>query len=136
MSGEITWLDGREWERWCCGKCGVEQYVPKHWLDSKREGKTGFYCINGHCRVFRESESDRLRRELDKLTQDAARLEDEKRAADARARQAEDRERRLKRRISAGTCPCCQRTVSSLARHMKTKHPDYGKPSNVVALKA
>ena len=136
MNNVIAVFDGREWERWCCGECGVEQYVPKHWLDSKRNDKTGFHCINGHSRIYKESEADRLRRERDRLKQDAARLEDERRAADARARQAEDRERRLKRRISAGTCPCCQRSVAQLARHMKTKHPEYGKPNNVVALKA
>jgi hypothetical protein len=22
-------------------------------------------------------------------------------------------------------CPCCQRTVSQMARHIKTKHPEY-----------
>lgn len=36
-----------------------------------------------------------------------------------------------KKRASAGVCPCCNRTVSQMARHMQAKHPDY----NVVPLK-
>ena len=56
--------------------------------------------------------------------------------AETRAAAAKAREHRLKRRVAAGTCPCCQRTVAQLARHMQTKHPDYGKTDNVVALKA
>lgn len=32
---------------------------------------------------------------------------------------------RIKRRVSAGVCPCCNRTFQCLARHMATKHPDY-----------
>jgi hypothetical protein len=27
-------------------------------------------------------------------------------------------------RVSAGVCPCCNRTFQNVARHMKTKHPD------------
>lgn len=32
---------------------------------------------------------------------------------------------RMKRRASAGTCPCCNRTFQQLARHMETKHPSF-----------
>lgn len=32
---------------------------------------------------------------------------------------------RLKNRIAAGVCPCCQRTFVNLARHMKGQHPNY-----------
>lgn len=34
---------------------------------------------------------------------------------------------KTKKRISAGTCPCCQRTFQSLSRHMAHMHPDYTK---------
>lgn len=33
---------------------------------------------------------------------------------------------KLSKRISAGVCPCCHRTVKQLAAHMKSKHPLYG----------
>ena len=32
---------------------------------------------------------------------------------------------KLQKRIAKGVCPCCNRTFKQLARHMKTKHPDY-----------
>lgn len=32
---------------------------------------------------------------------------------------------RLRKRASAGVCPCCNRTFSQLARHMQTKHPTF-----------
>lgn len=32
---------------------------------------------------------------------------------------------KLKKRASAGICPCCNRTVSQMARHMKSKHPEF-----------
>lgn len=32
---------------------------------------------------------------------------------------------RIKNRIAAGVCPCCNRTFKNLARHMGNKHPDY-----------
>ena len=31
----------------------------------------------------------------------------------------------VKARVAHGVCPCCNRTFKQLARHMKTKHPDY-----------
>lgn len=32
---------------------------------------------------------------------------------------------RTKKRGGHGVCPCCNRTFQQLARHMKSKHPDY-----------
>lgn len=31
----------------------------------------------------------------------------------------------LETRAANGVCPCCHRTFKQLARHMKTKHPDF-----------
>jgi hypothetical protein len=30
-----------------------------------------------------------------------------------------------KKRVGNGACPCCKRTFSALARHIKTQHPDF-----------
>ncbi len=32
---------------------------------------------------------------------------------------------KLKKRASAGVCPCCNRTFKQLAQHMENKHPGY-----------
>jgi hypothetical protein len=91
-----------------------------------------FYCPNGHKQHYDESETVKLRRERDKAAKDAAwykeRLLNE-RAANERTVRRLNAQRanvtKLKKRISAGVCPCCTRTFSNLSRHMATQHPDY-----------
>jgi hypothetical protein len=114
----------------CCGECGIAFAIPDNFYTERRESRPllQWFCPNGHPRVFKESEADRLRRERDRLTQQLA----EKNDAIA------ERDRKLKRlakRAAAGTCPCCQRTFSNMTRHMKTKHPEMV-AENVVKLKA
>lgn len=107
-----------------CPSCGIYYGVPEHWLQSRREDKKDFYCPNGHVASYRESEADRLRRERDSLKQQIARVEDEKREQIDRALRAEKETKRLRKRAAAGVCPCCNRTFTNMARHMKTKHPN------------
>lgn len=102
-----------------------------------QEGKswTCPYCKTGWG-YSNNNENARLKREL----------EAEKRRKDAAlARANEESQRRLKtehrlraqkglatklrHRAAAGVCPCCNRTFANLARHMGTKHPDYGSES-------
>lgn len=120
-----------------CYKCGIVWGVPEHWLTSRREDKENFWCPNGHDQAFVKSEADKLRIERDRLKQDAARLEDERRMAVARADRAEAATKRLKKRTAAGTCPCCQRTFANMSAHMKHQHPEFVKDAgaNVVPLK-
>lgn len=124
-----------------CISCGVVYVVPQSVIAQHREKGGYHHCPNGHAQGWDKdgSENEKLRRERDRLKQQAARLEDEKRAAEAAATTARaqtEAERRkvakLKTRASAGVCPCCNRTVAQMARHMKTKHPAY----NVVPLKS
>lgn len=117
-----------------CGKCGIEWAAPERWWKDKRENGDTFYCPNGHPRVFSESVSDKLRRERDQLKQQIARVEDEKRAAQAETEKAIAAKKRLEKRINAGVCPCCTRSFTNMARHMKTKHPEFA--GSVVPLKA
>lgn len=117
-----------------CPVCGVRYAMPRIVDDEHRElgGKSkGWWCPNGHSRIYTESEADTLRRERDRLKQQAARLEDEKR----KAREEAEHERRrangykgaatrLKNRAKAGICPCCNRHFENLERHMKSQHTD------------
>jgi chromosome segregation ATPase len=111
-----------------CGECGIEFDVPDHFYRERKETGGDWYCPNGHIRVFRESDVEKLRRERDRLQQRIACVEDEKRAAEKQVA-------RLKKRASSGTCPCCQRTFANMSRHMKHKHPEFV-ADNVVKLKA
>ncbi len=49
----------------------------------------------------------------------------EQRAAENRARAQKAAKTKLKKRIAAGVCPCCQRSFQNLARHMAGQHPDF-----------
>lgn len=107
-----------------CFRCGVVFGVPEHWLKSRREDKESFWCPNGHQQAFVKSLVDQLRQERDSLRQQMSRVIDER---------EEQRKivKRLQKRAAAGTCPCCHRTFSNMATHMKKQHPDF----NVVPLK-
>lgn len=130
------------WTLMECGKCGIHFQVTEKWDSDKRASGETFYCPNGHPRVYRETTVDKLRRERDIAQQQLARAEDEKRHAERRAeaeaamrRTADAAVKRLRKRASAGTCPCCNRTFGNMATHMKKQHPEFV-AENVVRLKS
>lgn len=114
-----------------CWKCRVQYCLPSDlYSTAKRDPDIRFFCPHGHSAHYPEgeTEADGIRRERDRLKQDQARLEGEVRAAQNRAIKAEAETKRMKKRASAGSCPCCKRTFSNMAAHMKTKHPGFAKP--------
>ena len=131
MAQQHVW-DGETFERLQCGQCGIAFYAPSFWVEVRRDrGDHGkeFHCPNGHTRVWRVPEIDKIRQERDHLKQQAARLEDERREANERADREAKKAARIKRRAEAALCPCCNRHFTQIERHMKLKHP------NVVSLK-
>jgi len=119
--------------RTVCISCGIEYALPTVLYDQQRKHGGYHHCPNGHSQGWSKdaSEFEQMRRERDRLKQDAARLEDENRAAwveaseqAERAAKAEAETKRVKKRATAALCPCCNRSFSQLARHMKTKHPE------------
>lgn len=114
-----------EFSHMCCGECGIEFRVPQHFYEERRKTGKGWHCPNGHSRVFRESDVDRFRRERDQARQDLARVKDECEEQRRRAERAEAATKKLKKRTSAGTCPCCSRTFQNMATHMKRQHPEF-----------
>lgn len=108
-----------------CYRCGVIFAVLDDLHRNLREKKHSFYCPNGHSQAYTESEADRLRKEL--ADKERALAWEKERAAslDKQVTKEKKANARLKRRVSVGVCPCCQRTVSQLAKHIQTKHPDY-----------
>lgn len=146
MGGKFTYRD-TSYELQECISCGVAFAMPSIILDQDRK-KGGFrYCPNGHQQGWgkHDSEEEKTRRERDLLKQQLAQKDDEiaaerRRTEEARQEiiRANKETKRLKKRAAAGTCPCCQRTVSQMSRHMKTKHPEFvtEEITNVVAMKA
>lgn len=123
-----------------CGVCHVEFAIPTSLHDKAYHNHAiGFWCPMGH-KVFFQGDSplvleqrrrQRLEQENARLAEEARNAADAERLARLRADRAKKSLARHKTRASAGVCPCCTRTFSNMARHMKTKHPDY----NVVHLK-
>lgn len=113
---------------WCywtdCITCGVRYVLPRARWDSQIAQGGYHFCPNGHCQGWSKDgcENAKLRRERDNLKQQMARIEQE--AGEQRAEAAREI-KRLKKRASAGTCPCCQRTFGNLATHMKHQHPAF-----------
>ena len=101
-----------------CGECGVLFWVTRAFYRERRNRKLGWCCPNGHSRVFRESEVDALKRELEEERSKLAGAQFELMAAEKKVR-------RLEKRAKNGVCPCCHRQFAQLTRHMKSKHPEF-----------
>lgn len=104
-----------------CGECGVVFGFPNDLLEQRQSDGQRWYCPNGHCRIFNETDAVRLRRAEAQLTSTKDQLQ-------AAKNEAEETRRTLVReraRFANGVCPCCNRSFSNVRRHMETKHPDY-----------
>ena len=108
-----------------CGECGVVFAMPERLRSECQETGKGFYCPNGHCRAYKDSEVKKLQRELQqerqKHDQSKAKLRDTEKSLIAQKGQTT----KLKNRVKHGVCPCCHRTFKQLAAHMKNKHPQF-----------
>lgn len=112
---EDHWLETEA----CCN-CGMLFAMPVNFkYQCRRDNTRWFYCPNGHKQHYTQSVEDRLRKKLER-TEDELHQEREQAAKLSRSYS------RVRKRIRNGVCPCCNRTFENLARHMATKHPDYG----------
>ena len=126
---EIITLRSQAHEVMECIFCGVVYTVSVVVLTFQRQEGGFHHCPNGHVQGWTKGGSlfEKQRLALDRANQQIARAEDETREAVAAKDRAESAQRRLKKRVGNGICPCCNRTFQALARHMKSKHPDYDK---------
>ena len=110
-----------------CGVCGGSYAINKRhhtWCHENGKAWTCPYCKCswGYAGI---GEVDKLKNELEaERARKQAALERANRV-EADLLKAQRAEKRMKTRIAAGTCPCCQRTFKQLAAHMHRKHPDY-----------
>lgn len=116
-----------------CITCGTVFGVTDDYHRQLKRSHKSFYCPNGHSQFYPgQSELEKVR---DELTRERAEHDQTRASRDDQARRAKHQERRarvmkghhtrLKRRVSAGCCPCCNRTFQNLARHMAGQHPTY-----------
>jgi hypothetical protein len=98
----------------CCS-CGVVFAMPDRLMNQLRQNGNWFFCPSGHRQHFTETEVDRLHRLPEAANRRNTELVDE-------VSRVQHEKKRFERRITAGVCPCCNRTVVNLARHMASNH--------------
>ncbi|HMF29536.1 MAG TPA: hypothetical protein VKE42_12225 [Candidatus Cybelea sp.] len=111
-----------------CYKCGIVFAVASELHSNWQRDKTQFFCPNGHGQSYCESEADRLRKQLADVQRDR---DWQRQRADSLNKQlttAKQTHKRLRRRVNAGVCPHCNRTVRQMAAHIQTKHPEKVEP--------
>ena len=109
-----------------CGKCGGTFALNERFRLEREENGGSWYCP--YCRTswrYTESENDKLRRQLKNAEKRAEWARQDAKHAENRRRAAAGQLTKIKRRVSRGVCPCCNRTFENLAKHMESKHPDY-----------
>lgn len=116
----------------CCN-CGVVFGLDSGLRAQRLNDHKTFYCPNGHGQVYSgKTDAEKAREELARANQrlewaqaSAKSWRDQAETAENRRRAQKAANTRLKKRVAAGVCPCCQRSFSSLAEHIATKHPNY-----------
>ena len=116
-----------------CGSCGGI-YAVAETFRLHKQVKGGYWncpycqCLWG----FGESEISKVRDQLraaeEKVERERKRTEwaqQEARITERRRRALKGHLTKMKKRVSHGLCPCCNRNFENLHRHMKVKHPSY-----------
>lgn len=107
-----------------CGQCGTWFAMPARMLEERRETGDNFYCPNGHPRVFRTTEADKLRETNKRLSNQLTHTRDQLEATERSRDAYKGHLTRLRKRIDQGVCPHCQRSFKNVMLHMSHKHPE------------
>lgn len=105
--------------------CGIRHAIPSELARQAEHNGRAVYCPLGHEWVVKETEAEKLRKQLENEREYSARVVAARDQTEASLRATRGVVTKLKKRASAGVCPCCNRTFQNVARHMATKHPDF-----------
>ena len=105
--------------------CGIALAIPQNLYRVAHESPKDIYCPLGHVFVWGDTFEEKLKKEKQRHEATRHLLAAEERSHSATRGQIT----KLKKRVHAGVCPCCNRSFQNVARHMKTKHPDYVAPT-------
>lgn len=110
----------------CCN-CGMAFAMTTDFQKRRLKDRKSFYCPSGHGQHYTgRSEAQKLRAELRRANNRADEMQQQAAKEGQRAASISRSYKRVRDRVKNGVCPCCNRTFDNLARHMKTKHEDYG----------
>jgi hypothetical protein len=116
-----------------CASCNIDFGIGRNFETARREDHATFYCPNGHGNVYKgDSEAEKLRKEVERmkvrerLARDSERFYRDQAAASRRSAAAvRGHLTRLRKRIAAGVCPCCNRSFENVRRHIEGQHPEW-----------
>lgn len=114
-----------------CYTCGVRFGIGQDlYKRVVTDAKGSVYCPScGSQTCWSESDDQKRIKELERKLkwemENTERERKERESAQASLVATKGVVTKLRRRAVAGVCPCCNRTFSQLARHMKTKHPEF-----------
>lgn len=108
-------------------ECGGVYAISERYRDQKHIKGGYWHCPYCMCSwgFFGESRISKLEKELELERKRTEWAKQDAKNAEYRRRAVVGKLNKIKKRVSAGVCPCCQRTFQNVARHMKCKHPDY-----------
>src|SRR5689334_1977262 len=106
-----------------CANCGMPFGITETFREQRMEDHRGFMCPNGHSNVYNgKSEAEKLKEQLERsaareksLSSVIDRQRETIKGRDHIIRGQKAAKTRLKNRIAAGVCPCCNRTFQNLA---------------------
>ena len=116
-----------------CGKCGGIYAISERYRLHKQEHGGYWNCPYCQCGWgFGESDiskvSGRLRAAEQQVELERKRTEwarQDARITERRRRALKGQLTKVKKRVSHGACPCCNRSFENLRRHVQVKHPSY-----------
>ena len=108
-----------------CGECDITFAVPDYWQAERLKDGKNWYCPNGHCRVYRDSENLRLKNRLEAMESTNTHLRDQLEQAERSKAAVKGQLTKERKRTANGVCPCCKRSFANLHRHMSTQHPSF-----------
>lgn len=114
--------------------CGIKLAIPNSLYRRARAREVSVYCPLGHTFVFKESEADLLRKDLEQArkttewySEALARTQADRDAADRSAAAYKGHLTRLRKKIASGICPVdgCRRNFTNVKGHIERMHPDW-----------
>lgn len=112
-----------------CGECGATFAATESFVAARRADHRTFYCLNGHARHYpQKSEAEKLRDRLRITESQLTHTQDQLQATEYQRRAQKGQVTRLRNRIAAGVCPCCNRSFQDVRAHMQGQHPEFAIP--------
>ena len=114
-----------------CPGCHMDFGITPNFESARRADHKTFWCPAGCAQSYPgKSEAEKLRDRLRSAEAQLTHTRDQLQATEYQRRAQKGQNTRLKNRIAAGVCPCCNRSFQDLRRHMAGQHPDYTHEEN------